>query len=58
MRDNESEKKRSASLNLAEPQDEESSEQACRVCGCTWYNACPGGCYWVENDLCSECCLC
>lgn len=29
--------------------------QKCRVCGCTWNNACEGGCYWVEPDLCSEC---
>lgn len=29
--------------------------QKCRVCGCTWDNACPGGCYWVEPDLCSAC---
>jgi len=27
----------------------------CRVCGCTWDNACAGGCAWVEKDLCSEC---
>ena len=27
----------------------------CRVCGCTDYKACPGGCYWVEADLCSQC---
>lgn len=27
----------------------------CRVCGCTQYHACPGGCYWVEKDLCSRC---
>lgn len=32
-----------------------STEQVCRVCGCTWENACPGGCYWIEQDLCSEC---
>lgn len=31
------------------------SEQKCRVCGCTWNNACEGGCYWVEDDLCSNC---
>lgn len=30
-------------------------KRVCRVCGCTWNNACPGGCYWVEFDLCSEC---
>lgn len=33
----------------------EPEEQRCRVCGCTWYNACEGGCYWVEDDLCSKC---
>jgi hypothetical protein len=27
----------------------------CRVCGCTNYHACPGGCFWVEKDLCSKC---
>lgn len=31
------------------------NEQKCRVCGCTWNNACEGGCYWVEDDLCSKC---
>ena len=34
---------------------ESSAEQKCRVCGCTWEQACPGGCYWVEEDLCSAC---
>lgn len=27
----------------------------CRECGCTDGQACPGGCYWVEEDLCSSC---
>lgn len=27
----------------------------CRICGCTDDHACPGGCYWVEPDLCSAC---
>lgn len=27
----------------------------CRICGCTQYNACEGGCYWVTDDLCSQC---
>jgi hypothetical protein len=27
----------------------------CRVCGCTDDYGCPGGCYWVEPDLCSQC---
>lgn len=31
------------------------SEPICRVCGCTHDNACRGGCYWVEPDLCSRC---
>ena len=35
--------------------EDDESEQACRVCGCTWYHACEGGCYWVEDDLCSKC---
>ena len=29
--------------------------QKCRICGCSWFNACPGGCWWVEKDLCSAC---
>ena len=27
----------------------------CRVCGCTQMRACPGGCWWVDMDLCSRC---
>ena len=27
----------------------------CRSCGCTDEKACPGGCYWVDPDLCSSC---
>lgn len=34
---------------------EDGDEQRCRVCGCTWNNACEGGCYWVKEDLCSAC---
>lgn len=30
-------------------------ELQCRVCGCTYLDACPGGCSWVESDLCSRC---
>jgi len=30
-------------------------ERKCRVCGCTQNNACPGGCYWVDDDLCNRC---
>jgi hypothetical protein len=27
----------------------------CRNCGCTLTHACPGGCYWLEPNLCSAC---
>ncbi len=29
----------------------------CSVCGCTEDEACPGGCYWADDDhtLCSNC---
>jgi len=30
-------------------------EKKCRVCGCTDNQACQGGCYWVEEYLCSQC---
>ncbi|PKN06634.1 MAG: hypothetical protein CVU73_15830 [Deltaproteobacteria bacterium HGW-Deltaproteobacteria-8] len=30
-------------------------EPTCRKCGCTETRACPGGCWWVEPDLCSAC---
>lgn len=29
--------------------------QVCRVCGCSEFNACEGGCAWIEKDLCSSC---
>ncbi|MBA4688585.1 MAG: hypothetical protein H2184_15645 [Candidatus Galacturonibacter soehngenii] len=29
--------------------------QKCRVCGCNFFHACPGGCWWIEDDLCSSC---
>lgn len=36
-----------------------SAETPCRSCGCTDSNACihpvRGACFWVEDDLCSEC---
>lgn len=27
----------------------------CKVCGCTDFKSCPGGCFWVANDHCSKC---
>jgi hypothetical protein len=32
-----------------------SAVRACRVCGCTDAQACPGGCSWAGADLCSAC---
>lgn len=29
--------------------------RTCRRCGCTDDQACPGGCWWVSEDLCSAC---
>lgn len=29
--------------------------RCCRECGCTQDEACEGGCYWVEDRLCSQC---
>jgi ParB/RepB/Spo0J family partition protein len=29
--------------------------RSCRVCGCTDQWGCEAGCWWVEEDLCSEC---
>jgi hypothetical protein len=29
--------------------------QECRRCGCTNEEACPGGCAWIEPDLCDAC---
>ena len=31
------------------------STRICVGCGCTEFNACPGGCSWVGRDLCSRC---
>lgn len=36
-------------------EDGQYNQRKCRVCGCTDFHACPGGCYWVEDDLCSRC---
>jgi hypothetical protein len=36
-----------------EPPDYD-EKRACRICGCTEYEPCPGGCSWVEEDLCSN----
>jgi ParB/RepB/Spo0J family partition protein len=42
----------------AEDLDEDLQDQdvhACRECGCTEDTPCEGGCWWVEDDLCSAC---
>lgn len=30
-------------------------DRTCRVCGCTDAHGCANGCFWVEDDLCSNC---
>jgi len=42
-------------IEEATPEVGTPEENRCRVCGCTNMQACPGGCYWVEDDLCSRC---
>lgn len=32
----------------------EGQYRKCRICSCTWFSACPGGCNWVEQDLCNR----
>jgi hypothetical protein len=31
------------------------SPRACRFCGCTEARACPGGCAWATEDICTAC---
>lgn len=31
------------------------TQRGCRYCGCTDDSACPGGCSWVSDDVCSSC---
>jgi hypothetical protein len=31
-------------------------EAQCRICGCTESEACPGGCGWEQDNVCSSCC--
>lgn len=40
-------------LNALEAFDR--NPRRCRRCGCTDVAACPGGCSWVDQDLCSAC---
>lgn len=42
-------------LTVLEEIKQDMDVHRCRVCGCTDDHACPGGCYWVEKDLCSAC---
>lgn len=34
---------------------DDAGERHCRICGCTYLRACPGGCSWTGPDLCSAC---
>jgi len=39
-----------------DPQEDEGPDvRRCRICGCTDMFGCADGCYWVEEDLCSNC---
>ncbi len=40
--------------DMGHPEDVE-DVRTCRGCGCTDDYACDGGCWWVADDLCSEC---
>jgi hypothetical protein len=42
------------SLEAAIEQERDES-MVCRVCGCSWFDPCWGGCSWVETNLCSKC---
>lgn len=42
-------------LAVALRQMAEAGFQRCRGCGCSDHDACPGGCSWIEPDLCSRC---
>lgn len=44
-------------LDLEDAEDLVGDEPTCRVCGCSEFNACEGGCIWAEPDLCSRCAL-
>jgi hypothetical protein len=44
-------------IELDELEIYEDDTAVCRVCGCTNAQACAGGCFWVEEDLCSSCAL-
>jgi len=35
--------------------EEDFIERTCRVCGCTDKAGCANGCFWVADDLCSNC---
>lgn len=42
-------------MATATKDDEWVDWKECRACGCTALDACDTGCYWVEEDLCSNC---
>lgn len=46
----EGESEKIVQLNTNVPPD-----RTCSVCGCTPDRACPGGCFWVKENLCSSC---
>ncbi len=47
--------RRRSRLSLRQWRAERDGIRRCRECGCTEVRACQGGCYWVDQDLCSAC---
>lgn len=45
----------SSLLDVAIEEIENLDETRCRICGCSDSKPCPGGCYWIEPDLCNKC---
>ena len=40
---------------FSKPDTIDKDPRFCKVCGCSSDHACPGGCHWVTDDLCSNC---
>lgn len=34
--------------------DRRGMAKACKICACTDFDVCPGGCHWIEPGLCSS----
>ncbi len=43
------------SVISSQSSDDGEPGRTCRVCGCTDEHGCENGCFWVQDDLCSNC---